>query len=185
MDQNITNLTVDSQSDDSDTDSLSIEQIEFNKILINGQLSYQQKDLNSAIEIYNKGILLAEKLKDHEKIAHFKTNLSVLYFENNDYKTALNLLDEAYILLGLSQKKKSELKLELQLKILSHLFVLYTILNNFEKAQETNRKLKDLLSKLKENEKKIALEFVIFSLFRFSSFKAMLELKIDQIEEIC
>lgn len=157
--------------------------INFNKLVLEGQSFYRSRERTLALEKYNQALLLAEKMRDPEKIAYLKTNIAIVDFENGEYKACLLQLEDAFSLL--SSLNKGELLNELKIKLLSSLCVINIVLNHLEKAKEYGSKITNLLMNLTPIARKPAMELVVFSLYKFMNFPSMNEISLEGVEEIC
>lgn len=173
-----------SSSSESEDYQIDEDQLNFNKILLEAQNLYNSHERTLAFEKYKQALEFAQKLGDPEKIAHLKTNIAIISFENGEYKSSLTQMEEALsILSGIT---KGELFLEIKVKILSSLCVICLVLNQYERSRDYSKKITAFLQTINPiSKRKAAMELVVFSLYKFVNFSSMQSLSLENIEEIC
>ncbi|CAD8168375.1 unnamed protein product [Paramecium pentaurelia] len=160
-------------------DTLNINQIQFNQLLLDAHSQFQLRDMNQAIKLYEEALNCQEAGKDIDRMAIILANLGIIYFHNCDYKQATEKLLQAFTMLD----RKNDFKCALLIKILGNLAIIKLITTEFQECKDYNDQAIQLILSVQPPLQYQLFKELMYIYYRFQSFEAMGDGNFENLEQ--
>ncbi|CAD8160600.1 unnamed protein product [Paramecium octaurelia] len=160
-------------------ETLNINQIKFNQLLLDAHNQFQLRDMNQAIRLYEEALNCQEAGRDIDRMAIILANLGIIYFHNCDYKQATEKLLQAFNMTD----RKNDFKCALLIKILGNLAIIKLITTEFQECKDYNDQAIQLIIQAQFPLQYQLFKELMYIYYRFQSFEAMGDGNFENLEQ--
>ncbi|CAK80272.1 unnamed protein product (macronuclear) [Paramecium tetraurelia] len=168
-------------------ETLNINQIKFNQLLLDAHNQFQLRDLNQAIRLYEEALNCQEagrgniksQLFDIDRMAIILANLGIIYFHNCDYKQATEKLLQAFNMID----RKNDFICALLIKILGNLAIIKLITTEYQECKDYNDQAIQLIIQAQPPLQYQLFKELMYIYYRFQSFEAMGDGNFENLEQ--